>query len=222
MSDFFGPPPPPPPPAPRHEPPPWSGAPRGVLPGVIALELLLGRSDRGAVAITRLAGYPAGFQFDLVAMTAPGFEEDLDPMLFGPYGHHRRRGGSGGWPDDMLRLGVQFADGGRATNVGGHHHGFGEPPIGPVMHGGGGGGGGGDWHQSMWVWPLPPPGRLSFVCEWPAVGIEQSRTEIDAQLVLDAAARAQPIFPGPPGGASSSAVVRTISVSDDDPPPPRR
>jgi hypothetical protein len=65
---------------------------------------------------------------------------------------------------------------------------------GPVLHPRGGGGGGGQWHQDQWVWPLPPPGSLAFVCEWPAVGIEITRTEVDAQAILDASARAQVIF----------------------------
>ena len=81
-------------------------------------------------------------------------------MLFGPQRHHARRVGVGeGLPDEMLRFGVQFADGGKATNTGGLHYDE-EPPPGPVMHGGGGGGGGGDWRQSEWVWPLPPPGPV--------------------------------------------------------------
>jgi hypothetical protein len=46
----------------------------------------------------------------------------------------------------------------------------------------------------MWVWPLPPAGPLTFVCEWPAAGIEFTRTEVDAQPLLDAATQAQQIF----------------------------
>jgi hypothetical protein len=39
------------------------------------------------------------------------------------------------------------------------------------------------------------------VCEWSAVSIPLTRHEIDAQLILDAAGRAQEIFaPGPEGG----------------------
>jgi hypothetical protein len=53
---------------------------------------------------------------------------------------------------------------------------------------------GGGWHASQWVWPLPPPGPVAFVCEWPVAGIPESRAEIDAQVILDAASRAQVIF----------------------------
>ena len=60
--------------------------------------------------------------------------------------------------------------------------------------GGGGGGGGGSWRQSQWVWPLPPPGAVTLVCEWPAMDIPLTRRELDAQTILDAAKRAQVIF----------------------------
>ena len=45
------------------------------------------------------------------------------------------------------------------------------------------------------VWPLPPPGPVSFVCELPARGIPESRVEVDAQLILDAAGRAIRLWP---------------------------
>ena len=42
---------------------------------------------------------------------------------------------------------------------------------------------------------LPPPGPLAFVVEWPARGIPETRVEIDASLVLEAADRAAPVWP---------------------------
>jgi hypothetical protein len=186
--------------------PPWMGPPIGAVPGIVALELPLARTDRFAVFVTRLAAYPEGFGFDLLALAAPDQDEDEmpDPMLFGPARHHLHRRG-GAMPDDLLRIGVQFSDGGKATNMGGFPHpspDFDTPPPGPVMHCGGGGGGGRRWHQSEWVWPLPPPGPLVFVCQWPAAEIPLTRREIDAQVILDAAARAEVVFPegDPPSG----------------------
>ena len=194
LSDFFEPPPPSPEPEPDVRPPPWFGAPRGTLPGVVALELVLAHSEKAAVCITRLAAYPTGFEFDVLAITAPEQTElDLDPMLFGPY-HHRPRRPGGELPPELLRIGVQFADGAKATNTGGGGYDQ-DPPPGPVMHSGGGGGGGGEWRQTEWVWPLPPPGPLNFVCEWPAAEIPLTRANLDAKVILDAAARAQIIFP---------------------------
>lgn len=218
MTDFFEPPPPPPPEPELHRQPDWFGPPEGTLPGVIPLELVLARSDRAAVCITRLEGYPTGFAFELLVMMArrDGADDLLDPLMFRMH-HHAR--GAGGMPDEMLRVGVQFADGGKATNTSGFHH-EPEPPRGPVLHPAGGGGGGGSWHQSEWVWPLPPPGPLAFVCEWPAAGIPLTRHEIDAQVILDAASRATVIFPDEraPGGPSLAhiaarpqAIVRDIT-----------
>ena len=87
-----------------------------------------------------------------------------------------------------------------------------------------GGGGGGRWRQSYWVWPLPPSGPLAFVCEWSAASIPVTRREIDAQLVLDAAERAQQIFEAGPrseggGNWTSFAVGGTRANRPNEPKP---
>jgi hypothetical protein len=186
VSDFFDvPAPPEPPPEPRYRLPPWLGPPRGELPGVVPFELVLARTERVAVCLAALRAYSTGFLVDLVTLSAED-DEALDPELFP---HHRR-----GRPTEGLRFGLEFADGRRATNLGFPPGSRSESPDGPVLHPRGGGGGGGQWHQEQWAWPLPPPGSLAFVCEWPAVGIEVTRTEVDARAILDASARAQVIF----------------------------
>jgi hypothetical protein len=56
------------------------------------------------------------------------------------------------------------------------------------------------------------------VCEWPAAGIPLSRAQIDGQSIIDAAARAQTIFPDQVGRESSlgwsSSSVQIVSSSD--------
>jgi hypothetical protein len=174
--------------------PPWLHAPAGALPGVIALELVIAQTDRVAVCVTRLGAYASGFELELVTM-AGGATDELDPMLFGGRrGLGPRRSADGGIPTDMLRFGVEFADGTKATNTTGRPSPFDAEPAGPLLTAGGGGGGGGSWRQNIWIWPLPPPGPMSFVCEWPAAGVPLTRHQIDAQLVLDAASRSQVIF----------------------------
>jgi len=50
------------------------------------------------------------------------------------------------------------------------------------------------------------------VCEWPAASIPLTRHEIEAQVVLDAAARAQEIFP--PGTPSRpGATITTFGLA---------
>jgi hypothetical protein len=74
------------------------------------------------------------------------------------------------------------------------------PPDQPVLVEGGDDGEGGRlgrgayWDLELAIQPLPLPGPLAFVCAWPARGIPEVRTEIDAGLVLDAAAAARPYF----------------------------
>lgn len=200
MSEFFEPPPPLEEPERLERRPPWWHAPSGTLPGVVALELVLARTERVVVCVARLGAYPTGFELDLVTM-ARGESDDLDPFLFGPglRGRSRRRElqTAAGIPPEKLRFGVEFADGTKATNTSRR---LGPPPKeppppGPVLNpGGGSGGGGGNFRQSIWIWPLPPAGKLAFVCEWPAADIPLTRHEIDAQPILDAASRAQQFF----------------------------
>jgi hypothetical protein len=64
-----------------------------------------------------------------------------------------------------------------------------------VLHQDGGGGGGAAWDMDHWVWPLPPAGPFAFVCDWPSRGIAESRAEIDAGLILEAAGRAVTFWP---------------------------
>ena len=98
---------------------------------------------------------------------------------------------------ESLQLAVEFSDGRTAVSVG--RSALSDELAGPVLwpggrSGGGSIGGGTSWFQGFSLWPLPPPGPLTFVCEWPALGLAESRAEIDAQSVLDAAARAQVLF----------------------------
>ena len=214
MSEFFEFPDPPPesPRQRRSVQPPWVHAPRGVLPAAVPLELLLARNNRAAVAVSKIGAYPVGFDFEVLVLVS---DDELDPNVIGhPYRPGR---GSVDAKREMLRFGVQFAEGGMVTNLPGphgRHIGPDEgPPPGPVMHQQGGGGGGGEWRQRFWVWPLPSPGPLTFACEWPAAGIEFTSIEVDAQTLIDAAARAQQIFePTGDGDGSSSSTSATLSA----------
>jgi hypothetical protein len=97
--------------------------------------------------------------------------------------------------DELLRFGVQFADGRKATNLDRPSYDPDREPDRPVLNQHGGGGGGLAWDMGHWVWPLPPPGPFTFVCEWPARGIAESRAEIDAGSILEAAGRAVTFWP---------------------------
>jgi hypothetical protein len=216
---FFEPPPAPPepPPAERWEPLAWEGPPEDVLGGVVALELLLARSQMAAVAISSATAYRTGFEFTVELRLR---EDRQDRVWMGPPWEHRRSQ-SGELPDDLFRVGVQFEDGSKATTldtglsgtfvgprggvvdynsggtigaVEGEEPEEREVPDSPVLVPRGGGGGMRHWSESLWLWPLPPEGRLSFVCEWPAFGIALTRADVDAAPIRDAAARSRTLW----------------------------
>ncbi len=174
-------------------PPAWAGPPDNVLPAVVPAELVLARTDETVVAVTGLRAYPTGILFTLSVRlrNISDRERVRFASLFGygvPEGEPL--------PDELLRFGVQFADGAKATNLDRRSPGGDGEPEGPVLlEQGGSGYGTHAWEADEWVWPLPPPGPLAFVCEWPARAIPESRVEIDAGLVLEAAGRAVPIWP---------------------------
>ena len=43
-----------------------------------------------------------------------------------------------------------------------------------------------------WTWPLPPGGRLDFICQ---LGEFETRVSVDAQLILDASQRSTQAWP---------------------------
>jgi hypothetical protein len=112
---FFEPPPlpPEPPPAERWEPLAWEGPPEDVLGGVVALELLLARSQMAAVTISSAAAYRTGLEFTVGLRLR---EDRQDRVWMGPPWEHRRSQ-SGELPDDLFRVGVQFEDGSKATTL---------------------------------------------------------------------------------------------------------
>lgn len=151
------------------------------------MELVIGRSERAAVAVTRLAAYGEGFEFELHVLVDP---DQQPPLRFsGPLRRQMPEGSAA----DTLMYGLLFADGSKVTNLGRYPA---ENAAGssPVLNAGASGGSGHEFRQSFWVSPLPPAGPLTFACEWAELGIELTTVAIDGQLVIDAAARSQPMF----------------------------
>ncbi len=194
--DFFEPPPKrdqPPEPR-RYRTPEWTGPPENVAPAVAALELVLVNTGDVAVFVTGAVVYPNGFQMALTALLRE--ESDIEDVIGMRLRRFRRGGADREIPPEMLRFGIQFSDGRKATNTG-----WSPPfdaelrPDGPLLTPQGGGGGGQHWDQRMWAWPLPPAGELLFVCEWPAQGIELTTAALDAEVILSAATRARELWP---------------------------
>jgi hypothetical protein len=155
--------------------------PDGALPTPVATRLVLARTEEVAIAVIGLWAFAAGFEF-LVSVqlrqavpgsSAASFLSSLD-----------------GEPleDEFLRLGIQFSTGHKALNTDLRATRAGaSDAIGPVLQVRVAGAGALSRDWKYWVSPLPPPGPLAFVCEWPAFGIPESRAEIDARLIVDGA-----------------------------------
>jgi hypothetical protein len=155
-----------------------------MVPGVVPVALLVARTDTQAVLIDNLLVYPTGFDFDLAVRRHPRHPRKPD--------HRGHR-----W-DDRLRLEVRFADGHSVDNnprrwprpTGD------QPPDPPWLYQSTSGPDGGH----VWLWGLPPPGPLTFICQWPTEQIPPSEAVLDAELVLAAAAGAMSLWldKGPP------------------------
>lgn len=188
--------------------PDWAGPAEDVVPAVVPLELVIGRSDTTAVLLSGLRAYAAGLQMQLLVRIRPGSGARLDSDA-DVFDTHHRRSDDPQWQAGRLKWGVEFADGRRVTNVdrpawdeqpNRDHH---RPhraddwewePDHPVLTGQGGSGGRYSADREYWLWPLPPPGRLLVVCQWTAHGIEATTQELDAGLILAAAARSRPLW----------------------------
>ena len=200
--------PPPPPELPEHtfERQPWWGAPTNELGVSTGLRLVLARTDDIAIALIDAIAFSAGVEFTLAVLRRlPATEIDPFDHAFGMFIPGRKAAEE--LPRDLLRFGVQFADGRKATTTGGPAMLVeSDPPASPLLSPGGGGGGGARWDQSFWLWPLPTPGPVAFVVEWPSEGIELTRHELDAAPILDASRGSEALWPEPPdaGGWSSS------------------
>jgi len=48
--------------------------------------------------------------------------------------------------------------------------------------------------QRLWVAPLPPAGPLGVVVEWERRGIPETRVDLDAGAIVDAAAQAETLW----------------------------
>jgi len=180
--------------------PAWMGAPKDVLPGVVPVELILGRSDSTVVMLTGVRAFPSGLGMRLgVRVRGPLPRRELHgEVVDGP----SARDMDAEWQAGRLKWGFEFADGRRVTNVDPRPW----PPIPellepgwepdrPVLIGRGGGGGMRSVDFDYWLWPLPPVSRLRVACQWLEQGIEMSIQELQAQPFVEAASLAQPVWP---------------------------
>jgi len=152
--------------------------PTGELPRVAKSALLMARTDMVAVAVTAIWAFSSGFEFWIGArFRQPGHALQSEP------------------DDQSLHIGLRFADGRKVANIGSVPDPAGSVSgnliLSPVSFGGGML----QRSRSYWVWPLPPAGPMTFVCEWAAFGIPETSTEVEAEPILRAAAQSIKLWP---------------------------
>ncbi len=152
--------------------------------------VVLFKTDLAFLMAHRFLVFPNGVEFSLdLRLRHP--DEDRHDLPWELHGRRRH----GPLPDDFLRLGVLLSDGTKWTNLDWPPG----PPDGrtarPVVMFRGGGGGRHTYDLRYWMWPLPPPGPLTVVCEWPAYGVPETRVVVDATELRAHAADAEAIWP---------------------------
>jgi hypothetical protein len=170
---------------------PWRGTSDDTTGVVVPLVRVLARTDDVAIIVSGLVAFPSGFDLTLITIARLAWaRRGMSPHPMG-FGIPERM-----YPSpEFLRFGLRFADGSKATNAG-----FGQG-IHPSRSGvrdlrtRGSGGGGRKYSSRYWCEPLPPPGSLGLVCEWPKYGIAETEEVISADLILAAAEQAKPIWP---------------------------
>jgi hypothetical protein len=180
----------------------WLGPPEDSFGVVVPLHLVLVQTADLAVAIPGATVYRNGFSFDLAIRRAAA---EADPLGLDWALHWF--GQQGAPPPEVLRVGVRFADGQKATSLDDWWDDVNlqdpqqPPPRGPVLLQHGGGGGERVWDLSYWVWPLPPEGPLVFVVEWPAQGVPLTQARVETAMIRQAAAQDERLWPAEPGDA---------------------
>jgi hypothetical protein len=152
--------------------------------------IALSRGDNHYIALTDFAAFPSGVAFTMQAvfrpgslapapqnndLPAPGFTSDMGSMLslFGA-------------------LQVVLADGDKAVRN--PKAVVGEQPDSPVLMGRGGSKTGDEWHQSMWLWPVPPPGPVTFTLSSARHGVTDATVTMDATELIAASKRAEKLW----------------------------
>ncbi len=176
--------------------PVWFGPPEDELGVCVPFAVVLGRSDNAIVALRNVTAYSSGITLDLVAAGRELREAEAQRLFHEQHVADPDEGLSEGF----LRVGIEFPDGRRVSNLARRHH-FSwqseQEPEGPVlMESGGGGGSAGSGRVTMnnayWLWPLPPLGTLHLFVEWPRLGIALSSADLDGDAIRNAASGSEP------------------------------
>lgn len=156
----------------------------------VPLDLVLGRTNDVAVVLTNALVHTTGL---LLTVAARG----RVPLVLSPGGlgqvPHKVLGD--GQTDSRLMLGVEFADGRRASNL------LPRRPPGvtaddrhPMLALIGGNGVADRYDARWWLRPLPPVGPVRVVCAWPVHDLPETITQLNGDQLQAAASQVQVLW----------------------------
>ena len=188
--------------------PPWSGPPALETGAVLAVEQTVARSANVVIRLPTIRVFRPGCMLDVEVVSRRGglSEDDWWDLHTSSHGGGFYRSHGGPLPRKLLRLGVRYADGSKATTIEqlrrwAQARDRDEPPAGPLLSWTPGSSGmhGRELGFSafgLWLWPLPPAESFEFAAEWPFGGIGVSIIELDGAAIVAAASRSAQYWPG--------------------------
>ncbi|MEV4804356.1 hypothetical protein AB0K18_30510 [Nonomuraea sp. NPDC049421] len=176
--------------------------------GVMAGGQVLARTPNVAIMVPTIQAFSTGclINVDVVTRRRTLSPDDFRALQLGALPHMITGVRAGQpLPDQLLRFGVRFADGAKATTVGQRLDRARlpqDPPPGPHLslllpgmsiRSGDDDTGVMTW--GLWLWPSPPRERFEFAVEWPVGGIGLSIVELDGGAIAAAAQQAVSYWP---------------------------
>jgi hypothetical protein len=175
----------------------WMHAPAGWVPGVAKFVGEPVRNEVVAISVEGLRVFPNGFQFSFLVRSEP-LPSELCASSLAKARSLRRD------PDELyLRIGVEFSDGrrssagvewvcvrpdsSRGSDLPSNHPPDARRDI--LLKVGGSESDERTFSGVGWVWPLPPPGSLTFWLGWAAAELDLQPVSADSWVVREAAER---------------------------------
>ena len=172
---------------------------------MLAVERMVARSANVVVRLPVIRAFRTGCMFDVEIVSRQGAlsEDDWWDLQRSVHGGLLGSRGGARLPDKLLRLGVRYADGTKATTIEQYRRrtpASADPPAGPLLSWSPGSSGmhGRELGFSgfgLWLWPLPPAETFEFAVEWPFGGIELTIAELDGAAIMAAAGRSGYYWP---------------------------
>jgi hypothetical protein len=178
---------------------------------VLVSGLVLARTPNVAITVPTIQAFSTGclINVDIVTRRQALSSDDFQALQLAVFPHMITGVRAGQpLPDQLLRFGVRFAGGAKATTVGQRLDRTQlpqDPPPGPhlslllpgmSMRSGDDDAGVMTW--GLWLWPSPPRERFELAVEWPVGGIELSIVELDGAAIAAAAQQVVSYWPEPP------------------------